>query len=1151
MNENTVYLGASPLKQNGTAITGGYVEIGGEKFYKIANYNKMQPFFMSIVSDSNHWLFISSKGGLTAGRKNPDNAVFPYYTDDKIHDSNELTGNKTILFVEKNDRKYLWEPFSDNYAGIYNIERNIYKNVIGNKLIFEEINNDLNVSYQYSWNNSDEFGFVKTSKIFNHTGSALKINLLDGIQNILPAGVERIFQVAFSTLADAYKKNELLPENRIGIYSLSSIPVDKAEPSESLKATVVWSLGLPNAKVLLSSQQINQFKTTQIVEQEIDIRALRGAYLLNSEITISAGGNEEWRIIIDSGKDITYLASLENKIENEKNLNQTVTESIEKGSDNLIRIVANADGLQVTGDELSSSRHFSNVLFNVMRGGIFYKNYQVEKKDFILYINTINKKVAEAETGFINSLAEKFNYSDLLQFAAKTNNNSLLRICYEYLPLTFSRRHGDPSRPWNLFSIETKNEDGSQILSYQGNWRDIFQNWEALGLSFPTFIESMISKFVNASTFDGYNPYRITRNGIDWEVIDPHDPWSNIGYWGDHQIIYLLKLLELSQKYNAGKIDIFLNQDLFSYANVPYQINDYEALLKNPQETINFDHKLQKTTEERTAKIGADGKLVFDKQDNVYMVNLTEKLLVTILSKFTNFVPEAGIWMNTQRPEWNDANNALVGNGVSMVTLYYMRRYANFIHKLFVNSKLQTIQLSEEVGILLGEILNVFNQNIDLLANKISDRDRKKILDQLGKAGSDYRKKFYANGFNGNKQTVDKQMLISFCELALQYIDHSIKANKRADNLYNAYNLIKIENENEISVKYLYQMLEGQVALLSSSYLNVGEALELLDNLRNSALYRKDQNSFLLYPDRQLPRFNEKNVIPENDFSKSQLLKQLIVDGNNTVVVKDVKGNHHFNGTFRNAAVLRSAIAKLDKNKYGKLVASETQLILDIYENIFNHSAFTGRSGTFFKYEGLGCIYWHMVSKLLLATSEIFYDAVNSGASSTITERLSEHYYKIKDGLGIYKSPELYGSFPTDPYSHTPAYAGVQQPGMTGQVKEDVISRFSELGMFVKDGEIGFNCKLLKKSEFLNQSQSFNYFDINNEPKQILLTNNQLAYTYCQIPVVYQSADENKVVVKTSFGSQVIYYELKIEKQLSNQIFNRTGKVIEIDVFVK
>ena len=49
---------------------------------------------------------------------------------------------------------------------------------------------------------------------------------------------------------------------------------------------------------------------------------------------------------------------------------------------------------------------------------------------------------------------------------------------------------------------------------------------------------------MNASTADGYNPYRITKQGIDWEVPEPDHPWSFIGYWGDHQIIYLLKLLE-------------------------------------------------------------------------------------------------------------------------------------------------------------------------------------------------------------------------------------------------------------------------------------------------------------------------------------------------------------------------------------------------------------------------------------------------------------------------------------------------------------------------------------------------------------------------------------------------------------------------------
>ena len=73
------------------------VVIDNENYYKIANNDSMRPFFMSIVSDSTHWLFISSNGGLTAGRKNAELALFPYYTDDKITEFADITGSKSIF----------------------------------------------------------------------------------------------------------------------------------------------------------------------------------------------------------------------------------------------------------------------------------------------------------------------------------------------------------------------------------------------------------------------------------------------------------------------------------------------------------------------------------------------------------------------------------------------------------------------------------------------------------------------------------------------------------------------------------------------------------------------------------------------------------------------------------------------------------------------------------------------------------------------------------------------------------------------------------------------------------------------------------------------------------------------------------------------
>ena len=89
-----------------------------------------------------------------------------------------------------------------------------------------------------------------------------------------------------------------------------------------------------------------------------------------------------------------------------------------------------------------------------------------------------------------------------------------------------------------------------------------------------------------------------------------------------------------------------------------------------------------------------------------------------------------------------------------------------------------------------------------------------------------------------------------------------IDANKRADKLYHAYNLMTVENEKEVSISYLPEMLEGQVAILSSGFLSATESIKVLNSLKNSALYREDQYSYILYPNKELARFNKKNNIP-------------------------------------------------------------------------------------------------------------------------------------------------------------------------------------------------------------------------------------------------------------------------------------------------
>ncbi|MFC1936715.1 hypothetical protein ACFLYP_03515 [Chloroflexota bacterium] len=1149
---SSIKIGNSNYQPPYTKVNGKYVTLLGELYYCIENYDQIPPFFMSVVSNTDHWMFISSTGGLTAGRINAESALFPYETDDKIAESNQNTGPLSIFLVTRGGLTSIWEPFSDRYTGLYKIERKIFKNISGNKLIFEESNIDLGMTCRRSWCTSDRFGFILTTWLHNQFNDPVHIRLLSGVQNVLPFGVTTLLQSDFSNLLNAYKRNELEPESGLGIFSLSSTLTDLPEPSESLKATTVWQVGLENPVHLLSSMQLDDFRKGAEITNEIDIRGIRGAYLVNSSITLNGNEKTDWCLVLDANQDSADIAERVNMLKRPaKEIAGEIETDIAFGSLALKAIIASADGLQVSGDRLSSVHHYANVLFNTMRGGIFFDNYQIGKADLIDFLHTRNHSVLEQQTVFLDELPEKLNIADLLAHAGRSSDLDLERLCMEYLPLTFSRRHGDPSRPWNKFSINLKNADGSQRLDYQGNWRDLFQNWEALACSYPEYVESMISAFVNACTPDGFNPYRISREGVEWEVPEQENPWANIGYWSDHQIIYLEKLLEISTRYHPGKLSELLNKRVFCYVNVPYRLREYTSLMKDPYKTIDFDIDAHRQIKKDVALFGSDRKLIRSADGDIFHVTLCEKLLVLLLAKLVNFVPEGGIWMNTQRPEWNDANNALVGKGLSVVTLGYLRRYVVFWLSLLEGIDDTNLGVSREVKTLFDNFLPVLSQFSPNLSASFSNEERRTVMDALGQAGSDYRWNIYQQGFSGEIESLSVSKLISFLKLTCKYIEHSLLANRREDGLFHAYNILKLGN-NTAEIGYLDEMLEGQVAILSSGLLPPQEVLILLQFLRESALYRADQHSYILYPDRDLPSFMVKNRFPSEQIREIKLVQELANSNESSLIVQDENGDFHFNGNFRNAFDVHQALERLGQQKsYADLVEADGEKILSLFEDVFHHESFTGRSGTFFAYEGLGSIYWHMVSKLLLAVQENFLLAIEREAEPETIQDLAECYYDIRKGLGFNKSPDVYGAFPTDPFSHTPKGQGAKQPGMTGQVKEEILTRQVEMGVFVRDGQISFDPILLREEEFITQPTTFEYFNLEGDSQRMELPKGSLAFTFCQTPVIYHIGEKSGMEIYFADGNMEEVSGSRLDLEISQHIFKRDGVILKIVMFME
>ena len=1127
-------------------VAGGFVDVAGERYYVIRNVDEMPPFFISVISSADHWLFVSSSGGLTAGRVSPQTALFPYLPVDRIHESSPHTGCKTILRLGLHGRQVTWEPFNREHDGRFAASRNLYKNVLGNKLCFEEVNHDLALAFRYTWATSDRYGFVRMCELQNLGDETLQVDLLDGLQNILPAGTPLLVQTNSSNLVDAYKWTELDAGTGLAMYSLYSRISDRAEPSESLRAHVVYGFGLDAPTVLLSSLQLNDFRLGKPLVQEDRKRGIRGAYFLGASVVLPHRESQRWQIVADVGRTQGQVLDIIRHLADPVAVAQAVARSVDAGSDELARIMATADGFQSAAEEPVTAHHYANVLFNVLRGGIFHDQYRVPTADFARSVRHFNTRVYELHRGLLEGLDETLAVEDLLSTVQRTGDPQLERLCYEYIPITFGRRHGDPSRPWNMFAIKLKDARGEPLLSYEGNWRDIFQNWEALTFSFPEFIEYVVAKFVNASTVDGYNPYRITREGIDWEIEEPQNPWSHIGYWGDHQIIYLLKFLEQSRQFHPARLGALLHRPIFSYANVPYRIRSFAELVADPKRTVDYDSALAARIADRVAAIGADGKLVIERGGDVYRVNLLEKLLVPLLAKLGNLVVDGGIWLSTQRPEWNDANNALVGHGVSMVTLYYMRRYVRFLQELLADEQ-GSVELSSEVGDWLADTATALTNLRPFLANDHIGQDQRwRSMQELGLAASRYRQSVYHDHPFSGKVERPLGQVMELLEDTLAAIDHSIRSNRRENGTYNAYNLLDLKAD-AVGVDPLYLMLEGQVAALSSGAIAPQAAAALVETLFDSDIYRADQRSFMLYADRSLPGFLEKNRIPAGAVEEIVLLRRMIAANDDRIVSRDVDNCYRFNADFTNVGDLDAQLDALS-GPYGHDVETSREPLRALYERVFRHREFTGRSGSMFGFEGLGCIYWHMVSKLLLAVQENFFAALAGNAGTAVCQRLGGLYYRVREGIGFNKTPAEYGAFPTDPYSHTPGHGGAQQPGMTGQVKEEVLSRFGELGVRVADGEVRFDPRLLRAREFSSATRRFRFLDVAGQWQELTVPASGLVFTWCQVPIVYRLRNEGRptLAVTLQDGSVQTLPRPSLPTSMSSELFRRSGHIRQI-----
>jgi hypothetical protein len=191
-----------------------------------------------------------------------------------------------------------------------------------------------------------------------------------------------------------------------------------------------------------------------------------------------------------------------------------------------------------------------------------------------------------------------------------------------------------------------------------------------------------------------------------------------------------------------------------------------------------------------------------------------------------------------------------------------------------------------------------------------------------------------------------------------------------------------------------------------------------------------------------------------------------------------------------------------------------------------------------------------MVGKLLLAVQERYVEAAEAGVEAAVLERLAAHHEAIRAGMGGGdKSPARWGAFPLDPYSHSPAHAGARQPGMTGQVKEEILIRLGELGVLVRGGQVTFRPRLLRGAEFLKSAEPFEPVGLDGKRTRLELPPGSLAFTLCQVPVVYRLDESRRIAVTEADGRVHQLPGDALDRERSASLFERSGRIQRLEVW--
>lgn len=647
-----------------------------DKTFTIKNYNQKRPFASFLPGIAGPlgmplWAFYVNRAqGISGfGVRDKNQPMMPFTPANKAYESVAISGFRT--FIKHQNKVY--EPFAvtTSYPHEMSMNQSSFSITETNTIL------GLQTKVQYYGLPQESIpGLVRTTTFTNTSEKPLALEILDGIAEFLPVGIQNEVFKSLSNIMASWISVERL-ENQLGFFKLRSSTNDSSEVTQMNEGH--FYLGIHQGT-----------RRTPIVDPSLvfdyDTSKQQPVYFNQNDLSHITAQSQ----VTTNTIPCAFIP---------------LTVTLKPGESTTLYSVA------------GYAREFAQVEAHLTT--LSSEEYwQTKAQEAQEVITSLTKEVqTTTKRPLFDAYVEQAYLDNILRggYPVQLGQNT-----YHM----YSRRHGDLERDYNFFSIAPE-----YYSQGNGNFRDVCQNRRLDVVFHPEVKRSTIYQFLNLIQLDGYNPLSISGASFECTNLDevrrtlspfavdssklldtlskPFTPgqvmyqlqsfpllsgdqvmdvfeviMSNAtlqanaqfgeGYWTDH-FTYVLDLIESYMGIYPDELEDFLYHDhQYRYFESPVTVKPLnEKITHSSEGDVRQYHALRHPDEEKIQRLGLqphDTNWV-TLQGETYLTNLYAKLLTLVLTKHALLDRfDYGIEMEAEKPGWNDAMNGLpglLGSGVS------------------------------------------------------------------------------------------------------------------------------------------------------------------------------------------------------------------------------------------------------------------------------------------------------------------------------------------------------------------------------------------------------------------------------------------------------------------------------------------------------